>query len=240
LERYVLGCIGFLPAELESYMCRRIRQTHGGDDDWKATLRGVLHLDDGLDDRLRQMWNLHQQEAASAGTPPDPGGFTRRALEDESFAHLLKSKPIVVPPIPWVGPIAVKAVGFWRLADGACPQYPTPQALVQPGWHAAELKRIIAYLRSGYNAHPDLQFCGWSICRFEGCIEGEYNGTREFTDGEWGWPEGLAHYVERHAVILPEEFIDTMRANHWRPPPSPDPPHRTNLDVSFWIHWAGR
>jgi hypothetical protein len=240
LERYVLGCIGFLPAETEAHLSQRFRQTYRKGGDWKAILRGVLHLDDDLDDRLRQMWDAHQQQAALRGTPSDPAKFALLALEDKCFAHLLKRTPPIVPRDPWAAPITVKAVGFWRDADGSFPQYPQPQMLVRPGWHAKELKSIIAYLRSGYNAHPDFAYCGWSTCRFEGCREGEFNGSAEFTDGEWGRPEGLAHYVEGHAVVLPGEFIDTMRANHWRPPPSPTPPHRTNFDHSFWINWATR
>jgi hypothetical protein len=240
MTNYVLDCIGFLPVEMAAYMGRRIQKTHGGDEDWKATLRGVLRLDEGLNERLQQMWRDHQQQAALSGTAIDPLTFARQAIEDKSFAHLFRPKLTVVPAIPWSGPTTVKAVGFWRYTDGSFPQYPQPQALVKPGWQATELKRIIAYLRSGYNAHPDFMFCGWSSCRFADCVEGFFNGSRELTDGEWGWPEGLAHYVERHAVILPEEFIATMRANGWETPPQPDPPHRTEFDFTFWVNWAAR
>ena len=237
LERYVLACIGFLPAEMESYMSRRIQETHGGDADWRATLRRVLRLDAHLDEHLLQMWQAHQQQAVLAGTPPDPGDFARRALEDGRFAHVLKRKPAVAPLISRGAPITVKGIGFWRHTDGTLPEYPKPQDFVQPGWCAAETERIVAYLRAGYNSHA---YCGWSTCRFAGCVEGEFNGTRDFTDGEWGWPEGLAHYVERHAVVLPEEFIASMRSNHWHPPQFPAPPVQINFDYSFWINWAAR
>jgi hypothetical protein len=33
------------------------------------------------------------------------------------------------------------------------------------------------------------------------------NGSGEFTDGTYAWPEGLAHYVYDHKVRLPEEFV---------------------------------
>jgi hypothetical protein len=180
LENYVLGCIGYLPVETESYMSQHIPQTYRSDADWRTTLRRVLKLDDGLDDRLRQMWSAHQEKAALTGTPPDPRGFATLALEDADFAHLWR------PPKPtnmacFADPITVKAIGFWRGIDGSLPQYPKPQDFVQPNWHVAELKLIIAYLRSGYNARA---WCGWSTCRFEGCAEGEFNGTKEFTDTE--------------------------------------------------------
>ncbi|WP_212823110.1 hypothetical protein [Catellatospora sp. TT07R-123] len=45
---------------------------------------------------------------------------------------------------------------------------------------------------------------GVSLCRLCGCG----NGSAEQTDGEFIWPEGLAHYVEDHRVRLPDEFIE--------------------------------
>jgi hypothetical protein len=35
-----------------------------------------------------------------------------------------------------------------------------------------------------------------------------HNGDREFTDGVYRWPSGLAHYVGDHAVRLPQPVID--------------------------------
>jgi hypothetical protein len=246
LERYVLGCIGSLPPEQEARISERVQKTYRQRGDWRAILRGVLHIDDGVDDRLRQMWENFQKQAAQQNTQPDPVQFARLAVEDECFADLLKrhrrpETPIQVPMAPEV---TVRAVGFWRGDYAASLAYPRPHSLVQRGWHASELKNIIAYLNSGYQAHPHWRYAGWSTCRFRRCGReggpGEFNGCDELTDGKWGWPQGLAHYLEYHAVILPEEFVDTMRANDWRPPPSPDPPHETKFDYAFWIEWSGR
>ena len=30
----------------------------------------------------------------------------------------------------------------------------------------------------------------------------------EFTDGVYIWPEGLAHYLDAHAVRLPQQFVN--------------------------------
>lgn len=38
------------------------------------------------------------------------------------------------------------------------------------------------------------------------------------TDGQWVWPEILAHYVEKYRVKLPREFTDLMSARGWRVP----------------------
>src|SRR5947209_3270023 len=135
--------------------------------------------------------------------------------------------------------VALKAVGFWRDTHGVFRHCPRPQWLVERGWHAAELDRIIEYLRAG---HDFVACCGWSVCRFRGCREGERNGSGNFTDGEWYWPEGLAHYVERHAVLLPEAFVETMRANGWRVPQAAE--HvaqvRQSFDYGFWLEWTRR
>jgi hypothetical protein len=74
-------------------------------------------------------------------------------------------------------------------------------------------------------------------------------GGRDLTDGVWMWPEGLAHYVERHAVRLPDEFVATMVAHEWEPPHRPELPTATRsilasgkggriANVSFWRWWG--
>jgi hypothetical protein len=43
------------------------------------------------------------------------------------------------------------------------------------------------------------------------------------TDGEFGWPKDLAHYVEYHHVRLPDAFVERIRALDYQPPtPAPD------------------
>jgi hypothetical protein len=73
-------------------------------------------------------------------------------------------------------------------------------------------------------------------------------GSRDLTDGVWVWPEGLAHYVEEHDVMLPDAFLHTMRANEWKMPPNiqrrlteirelwPDP--MEGWDIEPWVTWA--
>jgi hypothetical protein len=59
---------------------------------------------------------------------------------------------------------------------------------------------------------------GYSFCRFACGTPDEDMGSSDCDDGEWVWPAGLAHYVERHAVRLPGELIATMRGNCWEIP----------------------
>ena len=60
------------------------------------------------------------------------------------------------------------------------------------------------------------------------------------TDGEWAWPEGLAHYVECHNLMLPEQLVESMRANQWRVPDVADlvPPAMWKTDLRFWLEWV--
>src|SRR5262245_48523055 len=59
---------------------------------------------------------------------------------------------------------------------------------------------------------------GFSCCRFDCGIPDNEMGSCDLYDGKWLWPEGLAHYVERHSVRLPDEFIQTMRSHSWPVP----------------------
>ncbi|HLX59797.1 MAG TPA: hypothetical protein VKX17_00815, partial [Planctomycetota bacterium] len=111
-----------------------------------------------------------------------------------------------------------------------------------------ERKLILRYLRSGV---VFAEFLGFPFCRFTCGIPNESMGCREFTDGEWVWPEGLVHYVEAHDVVLPDEFVLTMRQNRFRVPTvklkeSPIDefasaiPSEPNFSLEFWLNWARR
>jgi len=63
-------------------------------------------------------------------------------------------------------------------------------------------------------------------------------GSREYWDGVWFWPEGLAHYVQCHDVRLPDEFVQ-----HALSAPIPDglqapAPRKRKLDWNYWIQWS--
>ena len=54
-------------------------------------------------------------------------------------------------------------------------------------------------LRTTRWATPTCRLCGRS------------NGDATLADDAYQWPEGLAHYVEAHAVRLPVEFVAHVR-----------------------------
>jgi hypothetical protein len=171
------------------------------------------------------------------GRVKEMGLFPTRILEEEKLKDLVAHQRAMSKST-----IDVRIVGYWKNEEKRCRRYPKPQWLVQHGWHAEDLDRIIAYLRSGKEY---LSYMGYSQCRFEDCQDAcaRQNGVSDITDGKWIWPQGLAHYIEKHSVILPEEFIDTMRSNHWQVPQCPDLRriHSQACKIPanrFWLKWA--
>jgi hypothetical protein len=50
----------------------------------------------------------------------------------------------------------------------------------------------------------------------------------------------LAHYVEAHAVYLPDEVVATMEARCWQVPISSGTPDHAAVEESFWVGWSAR
>jgi len=196
-----------------------------------------LKLDPAGEGVLRQRWQAEQERASQSGATLDPEAFVRSLLE-EIFPEQFRPKTLVLPKYRQAGPVVLKAIGFWRDDTGVFAECPRPQWLVRAGWRVAERERISGYIRGSF---AYVTFCGWSTCRF-GCAAGERNGCSQLTDGEWMWPEGLAHYVECHNVMLPEEFVESMRTNQWRVPDVADlvPPGMWKDDFGFWLEWVAR
>lgn len=81
---------------------------------------------------------------------------------------------------------------------------PLPSEWVDNTWDAGERAKVVAFLKSGKAVN---HWRGWSWCRF-GC-EGKHSemGSTDLSDGTYVWPEGFSHYVEKHGVKPPDEFI---------------------------------
>ena len=106
---------------------------------------------------------------------------------------------------------------------------PLPQELV--GDMSASVRNAVsAYLKGGRLFET---WRGHSWCRFRCGIDDCEMGCREFTDGEWVWPEGLAHYVEAHGVLLPEDFVSRAMATQSAQPGGSD-----KVSLEFWVSWA--
>lgn len=94
---------------------------------------------------------------------------------------------------------SIRHIGYWRNAEH--PEYPDPADLADENWDEDERHAVWYYLASGTMVRA---YMGLSPCR----ICGQHNGSLEFSDGVYQWPEGLAHYVEEHAVRLPAELVN--------------------------------
>lgn len=134
----------------------------------------------------------------------------------------------------------MRLIGYWirSLDDDA---YIPPQELVTE--YDAESRNLIAnYLEEG---SVFAQYRGLASCRF--FCKGWY-GSRELTDGEWVWPEGLSHYVRVHSVRLPEQFGAKVREANSRPGWSRETlqsldgdtlyARSPRPDVHFWKSWC--
>lgn len=91
-------------------------------------------------------------------------------------------------------------IGYWRSEQR--PALPHPSRFVDPSWDVDERDLTIEYQRGGL---PVVHMMGYSACRM---CELKENGTSEFTDGTYLWPQGLAHYVQEHEVRLPAVFAE--------------------------------
>lgn len=92
----------------------------------------------------------------------------------------------------------LRLIGYWASVSDA--SWPDSAAFVDPTWDDDERELVRRYLSHGLVARV---YMGMSRCRF--CSEKV--GYRELTDGEYIWPEGLAHYVTEYQVRLPQDFI---------------------------------
>jgi len=143
-----------------------------------------------------------------------------------------------------------KLLGYWHSTNEGGEQYPDPSKMQDPefwGNCGVPQQSVIEYLKAG---RPCNHYRGYSGCR----ICGEILGTYEKTDGVWCWPDKLEHYVEKHNVVLPEEFI-----KHVGGPVKLDPaeidkqlmsmgikPHEQgelkfftfHPDETFWVEWG--
>lgn len=115
----------------------------------------------------------------------------------------------------------VRIIGYWR--SDRRPDLPDPADFIDSEIDDDRRGRLASYLNSGTLAAA---FLGLSTCR----LCGAENGSVEYTDGMYVWPEGLAHYVREHSVRLPtdveahiEARLDALEEL------------RTRADLRWWL-----
>ncbi len=91
------------------------------------------------------------------------------------------------------------AIGFWY--EESRPDLPDPAWFIDENYAESEKEKVIDYLKKGKEINL---YRGWSDCRI--CGEKTPGGS-DLTDGLFIFPSGLVHYVEKHNLHLPDEFI---------------------------------
>ncbi|MFN8167523.1 MAG: hypothetical protein U0S36_01920 [Candidatus Nanopelagicales bacterium] len=93
-------------------------------------------------------------------------------------------------------------IGYWRSREQL--DWPDPADFIDSEWDQAERDLVASYLSTGFVPWAAM---GYSACR----ICGRPNGSVEFSDGVYVWPEGLAHYVADHSVRLPAVVVQHIQ-----------------------------
>lgn len=153
---------------------------------------------------------------------PPLGGFTEAITKHRRRDGVLvraMTHPCLLTDSCFSG---LKHVGYWKPTERAIEQQARLATVIQGFEFSAQWKAALALPwpgdfvvtepwdgREGVIRHlkagrVNYSYDGWSECR----LCGQANGSRDLTDGAWGWPEGFAHYVEDHGVKPSQEFID--------------------------------
>ena len=133
--------------------------------------------------------------------------------------------------------VPIRLIGYWWSSyyGGLDPH---PADLCDPAWNSHDRGALLRYLE---NAPVLFAYFGYAHCRFNCGIDDKQMGCRTLTDGTWGWPQGLGHYIREYAVRLPDEFAAHAKQagfeiqydlpnDPWLPAPE--------VDRSFWRAWA--
>ena len=92
-------------------------------------------------------------------------------------------------------------IGYWTDDDGPG----SAQNAVDKDWDPAEREMVTNYLKNAPNVLQ--QWRGLAFCR----LCGEANGNSCVGDTKFNWPQGYLHYIEKHHVKPPQNFIDHVR-----------------------------
>ena len=75
-----------------------------------------------------------------------------------------------------------------------------------------DVDQVVSYLRAG---HPLIDMMDVQKDVFDRSQPSIMNGSSILTDGDWLWREDLAYYVRKHNVMLPDEFLESIRQRNY-------------------------
>lgn len=103
-------------------------------------------------------------------------------------------------------------VGFWAKHRASCenvmpwettyPNFPVANSATMDQHH------LLQRLAVAESKASVVEYLGVSYCR----ICGTRNGHREFTLGDFRWPQGYVHYLRDHNVAIDPAFADFLHA----------------------------
>jgi hypothetical protein len=116
--------------------------------------------------------------------------------------------------------VIVKRIGYWR--NEQRPELPDPSDFVDAEWDEHERDEVASFFDC---ATVVKTYMGRSTCR----ICGIQNGSVEYSDGTYLWPEGFAHYIREHNVRPPEELLSAVRERC-------EELNEIEIDANWWNH----
>jgi hypothetical protein len=124
----------------------------------------------------------------------------------------------------------MRAIGIW--CSDHHPKLPNPACFVDESQDVAIRAQVVDYLKSG-----ETTACSsFDTCR----LCGAQLSLAAQEDGYYAWNTLLAHYIEKHAVRLPDDFIQHVLSN---PTPIPFPPEveydPSRYDDTWWESQKG-
>ncbi len=109
----------------------------------------------------------------------------------------------------------VHKIGFWRKTEDEDSDLPWPGDFIDEDWDSIMRRAVAHYLGRVTVSSQDAvtvvgHYRGFSLCR----LCGKANGSQDYSDGQYYWPQGFSHYVKDHAVRPPRKFV--QRVINWR------------------------
>lgn len=87
------------------------------------------------------------------------------------------------------------------IADAVTP-LPRVETCVDWSWSKRERQLVLLYVTD--RRFRSTAYRGYSTCRICGKRD---NGSADYSDGVYVWPQGFGHYIDLHGVKPPEDFV---------------------------------
>lgn len=122
--------------------------------------------------------------------------------------------------------------GFWRCEGHDYDELPTLKDATNSTWNPVDKEKFIAYL-----THSPILISSMTTSNCLLCAE-VVPSLCYHSDGEWLWPDSLAHYVRSHNIALPDRFVHAIRERSYIPPQEAELPNVAIRDLPWPESWA--